>query len=99
MQIDISTRHGHLSEVTQEKIRDKVSKVTRFFDRLTRIEVVVDLGKADEPNMELKVMAEHAHEFVATHQSTDMFGSLDQVIHKVEQQIKKHKDHKERHHG
>ncbi|MGL4942292.1 MAG: ribosome hibernation-promoting factor, HPF/YfiA family [Thermoguttaceae bacterium] len=92
MQIAISARHGHLSEVTQEKIREKVSKVTRFFDRLTGIEVIVDLSKPEEPNMELKVTAEHSHEFVAAHQSADMFGSLDQAIHKVEHQIKKHKE-------
>lgn len=97
MQIDISTRHGHISEETQEKIREKVSKVTRFFDRLISLEVIIDLAKADMPQMELKIVAEHKHEFVASHQSNDMFGSLDQVIHKVEQQIKKHKEQVQSH--
>ena len=35
MQINISTRHGQLSAATQDKIREKASKLTRFHERLT----------------------------------------------------------------
>ena len=92
MQINISTRHGEISDATKEKFTQKVEKLRRFFDRLTSIDITVDLDKADEPNIEVTVQSEKRNDFVASYQSNDMFGSLDQVIAKLEQQIKKHKE-------
>ena len=43
MQINISARHGHLSDATRGKITAKVEKLARLFERLTAIEVTVDL--------------------------------------------------------
>ena len=92
MQINISTRHGDISDATKEKITQKVEKVQRFFERLSSIDVTVDLSKADEPKIEVVVRPEKRDNFVASYQSGDMFGALDQVISKLEQQIKKHKE-------
>ena len=92
MQINISTRHGEISDATKEKIAQKVEKLQRFFDRLTSIDVTVDLDKADEPKIEVAVQSEKRHNFVADYQSGDLFGSVDQVVAKLEQQIKKHKE-------
>ena len=91
MQIEISTRHGNISEQTQDLIRSKVDKLNRIFERLTSIQVTVNLEKADEPVIDLKVSAEHKHDFTASYSSGDLFGSVDQVIHKVEQQLRKYK--------
>ena len=92
MQVNISTRHGDISDTTKEKIIQKVEKIQRFFERLTSVDVTVDLDKADEPNIEIIVRSEKRDEFVASYRSNDMFGSLDQVMSKLEQQIKKHKE-------
>jgi putative sigma-54 modulation protein len=48
--------------------------------------------------VEAKVSAEHKHDFVATHQSEDMMGSIDQVLHKLEQQLRKYKKRIQDHH-
>lgn len=92
MQIKVSTRHGSIGEATEAKIITKVEKLGRYFDRLTQIEVTVDLERPDEPCIDLNVSAEHKHDFVANYRSGDLFGCVDQVIHKVEQQIKKYKE-------
>jgi ribosomal subunit interface protein len=92
VQINVSTRHGEISEATEAKIIAKVEKLGRIFERLTQISVVVDLKKADEPLIDINVSAEHKHDFVASYQSTDLWGCLDQVIHKLEPQIKKYKE-------
>ncbi len=92
MQVQISTRHGELSAATQEKITKKVEKLQRFFERLTSIVVTVDLTKADEPVIDVVVSAEHKNDFVARDSSKDLFGSLDTIIAKLEQQIKKYKE-------
>ncbi len=98
MQIKISTRHGSISEPTQELIRSKVSKLTTIFERLTSIDVTVDLEKADVPKIDLQVSAEHKHSFNASYSSEDLFGCVDQVVHKIEQQLRKHKEKIQNHH-
>ena len=92
MQIRISTRHGNVSDATQEKITAKVEKLNRFFERLTEITVTVDLEHRDTPGVDLRVSAEHKHDFVATAQSEELMAALDTAIHKVEQQLRKYKE-------
>ena len=92
MQIQVTTRHGHLSEASQEKISAKAEKLTRIFERLTAIDVIVDLTDEATPRVDLKVSAEHKHDFVATEESTNVMAALDGVIHKLEQQLRKYKE-------
>ena len=91
MQINISTRHGHLSDVTQAKISDKVEKLQRIFDRLTAIEVTVDLEHEESPVVDLRVSAEHKHDFVATATGGQLLGAVDGALHKLEKQLRKYK--------
>lgn len=92
MQIQVSTRHGQLSEASQTKIAGKAEKLLRIFDRLTAIEIVVDLKDETNPRVDIKVAAEHKHDFVAHDQSESLMGSVDEAVHKVEQQLRKYKD-------
>jgi putative sigma-54 modulation protein len=92
VQVSISTRHGHLSEPTQEKIRAKAEKLGRFFDRLMSIEVIVDLKDAQKPTVDVNVSAEHKHDFVAHEQSENLLAALDACVQKIEQQLRKYKE-------
>lgn len=98
MRINISTRHGHLKDSTQEKIVAKLERLPRLFERLTEIELTVDLDHRDSPSVDLRVNAEHKHDFVATESSEDLMASVDGVIHKVEQQLRKYKQKVQDHH-
>ena len=92
MQINVSTRHGSISDATEAKVIAKVEKLGRYFERLTQISIVIDLKKADEPLVDINVSAEHKHDFVASYQSSDLWGCIDQAMHKLEIQLKKYKE-------
>lgn len=92
MQVRVSTRHGHLSEASQAKITAKAEKLLRIFDRLTEIEVVVDLSNEQSPEVEVLVSAEHKHDFVGSDTSSELMAAVDAAVHKVEQQLRKYKD-------
>lgn len=92
MQINISARHGHLSDATRAKISAKVERLARLFERLTAIEVTVDLEHAELPVVDIKVSAEHKHDFVADERADGLMAALDATIHKVEQQLRKYKE-------
>ncbi len=92
MQIAISTRHGRLSDASQERITAKGEKLLKIFDRLTAIEFIIDLTDSTAPRVDLKVSAEHKHDFVAHHESDNLMGSVDAVVHRLEQQLRKYKE-------
>lgn len=92
MLVTISARHGHLSSATQDKIREKLAKLPRLHERLSSIQVTVDLEKAEHVGLEVRVKAEHAEEFVAHVTADELGAALDGVIHKLEMQLRKHKE-------
>ena len=91
MQVKISARHGHISEATQQYIREKTEKLLHYFQRLMMIEVMVDLNE-DLNTVEVLVSAEHKHDFVAVEKNKDLLAAVDLVVHKLEQQIRKYKE-------
>jgi putative sigma-54 modulation protein len=100
VQIEISTRHGHVSEQTQAKITTKLEKLTRFFDRISAIEVTIDLEHREAPSVDLRVSAKHKHDFLATDQSENLMAAIDNVVEKMEQQLRKYKQKvQDRHRG
>jgi putative sigma-54 modulation protein len=91
VQIKISVRHGHLNDNTQQVIRDKAEKLLHFFERLTMIEVTVDLKK-DQKWVEFLVQAEHKHDFVAHDSHADLLAAVDLVLDKLEGQLRRYKE-------
>ncbi len=92
MQVNISARHGELKPHDQEKVREKVEKVRRLFDRVSAIVVTVDFQHKTSPEVEINVSAEHAPDFVATASATTVLSALDAAIQKIESQLRKHKE-------
>jgi putative sigma-54 modulation protein len=92
VQIKISARHGHLNEATQDFIRDKAEKLLHFFQRLTMIEVTVDLKEEQKKVVEFKVSAEHKHDFVARESNHDLLAAVDLVLDKLEGQLRRYKE-------
>jgi putative sigma-54 modulation protein len=92
VQLEISTRHGHLSEATQAKLRAKAEKLARFFDRLTSIEVVVDLEHPQQTGVEVLVSAEHRHDFVAQETAESLAPAMDAAVQKIEEQLRRYKE-------
>lgn len=83
MQVTASARHGHLSADRHAAVREKAEKLLPFFDRLTLIEVTVDLRTDGDTMVEVIVPAAHAHKFVGhaagLNLMTALGGALDRV--------------------
>lgn len=91
MQIKIAARHGQLNEAAQQLIREKAEKLLHFFDRLTMIEVTVDL-KDELKVAEFLVQAEHKHDFVARESNGEMQVAVDRALEKVQHQLQRYKE-------
>jgi putative sigma-54 modulation protein len=97
VQITISARHGHLSPGTQEKITEKVETVRKFLDRITAIQVTVDLEHRESPSVELCISAEHHDEFVAIDKADNVMAAVDSVVDKMESQLRRFKERLKEH--
>ena len=92
MQITVVTRHGTLSDATRDRVAAKAEKLQKYFERLSSIEIVIDLKVPDNPRVDIKVSAEHKHDFLAHEQAGDLWPSVDAAIQKLEQQLRKYKE-------
>lgn len=94
MQVKIAARHGHLKEDAQILIREKAERLLHFFERLTMIEVVVDMKKShdDQCLAEVKVQAEHKHDFVAHESGPEVMAAVDRAISTIEAQLRRYKE-------
>jgi putative sigma-54 modulation protein len=89
--VKLSVRHGHLSEETQRLIREKAEKLVHFFERLTLIEVTVDLQQKETKHVEFVVQAEHKHDFVARESQPEVLAAVDLALAKLEGQLRRYK--------
>ena len=91
MRISVSTRHGQLAQETQEKISQKLEKLGRFHDKISSAEVKIDLKEGKEPSVEVRVAVDRTSDFVSRTSGTNLIGAGDGAVHKMEEQLKKHK--------
>ena len=92
MQIKIAARHGHLSEPHQAQIREKAEKLLHYFDRITLIEVTIDVADKILKDVEIKVDAEHKHDFIARESHEELLTAVDLTIDKIKHQIHRYKE-------
>jgi putative sigma-54 modulation protein len=91
VQIKVAARHGHLNEEHQAQLAEKANVLLHYFERLTFIEVIVDLG-GSKKKVEILADAEHKHDFVAHAESEDLMSAMVAAKDKIKQQIKHYKE-------
>jgi putative sigma-54 modulation protein len=92
VQIKISVRHGHLNDTHQQAIRAKADRLLHFFNRLTMIEVTVDLKNEERKEVEFLARSEHKHEFVAREGHAELMAAMDLALDKIVHQINRYKE-------
>ena len=92
MLIGISARHGHIGHRTHERIQGKIGKLLRFYNRLTSIEVTIDLGHRESPEVEIRATLERHDDFVATYTAPSIVAAVAGAERRIEQQLRRYKD-------
>ncbi|MFH1746639.1 MAG: ribosome-associated translation inhibitor RaiA [Planctomycetota bacterium] len=91
MQVTISGRHMGVSDTLKQYCEDKAWKLTRFYDRIQAIDMVLD-GKNGIHNVEIIVHTDRSDPFVATEEQEDVFAAVDLLLDKIERQLTRHKE-------
>lgn len=98
MNISINARHMDITDAIRGYAQEKVQKLQRYYDRIMSVEVIIDID-GGTPVVEIVVAATHNNTFVGHHRGEDMYGCIDNAIHKVEEQLRRHKDRLREHKG
>ena len=94
MNVTISTRHGSVSEQTQAHLESKVEKLSRNFDTVTGIDILIDLANREKPNLSVTVKQKSGADALATIENTELLTAMDSALDKLEQQLRKAKEKK-----
>ena len=91
MQVRVSGRHMAVSDGVSAYCNEKAARLTRFFDRIQSIEVILD-GKDGSHTAEVIVHSEHTNPFVGHETHADLYAAIDLALDKVEEQVRRHKE-------
>jgi putative sigma-54 modulation protein len=98
VQISITERHVATDEQVKEYAREKAGKLTRYYDRITAIDIILD-GAQGQESVEMIVHAAGSDRMVGHETSGDFFAGIDLVVDRLERQLTRHKEkHRNRKH-
>ena len=93
MVVTVSARHMDVTPALKSFAEEKVTKLTKYYDRIQEIEVIFDAHK-DGARVEVIVNAEHNDVFLAHAEDGDAYAGVDACCEKLERQLS---DHKKKH--
>lgn len=89
--IEVSSRHGQVSDGMRDYAIRKVTKLSRFHDRLSSVQVVLE-DPNGEREIEILAHVDSGRLLVAREQAGSFRASIDQLVDKMERQLKKDKE-------
>jgi len=91
VQISITGRHVGVSDDVKDYANDKLSKLSRFFDRIQAIDVVLD-HDAGNFSVEIIVRVDRSDPFIAHESGPDVLALIDTLTDKLGRQLRRHKE-------
>jgi putative sigma-54 modulation protein len=89
--IEFKGRHDHITERMQAHAAKKLARLSRYSDRLVRIEVVADHAHKN-PEVELIAHRRRGSPLVAKERGTSFSSTIDLLVDKLEAQLRKQKE-------
>lgn len=90
MKLQITTRHFELTPEMRTSAEERVGKLKRYFEHIIDVSLILSAEKHRQ-TAEVTLRT-NSHDLVGTAESSDMKGSIDQAVEKIEVQLRKHKD-------
>ena len=91
MRISVTARHMDISEAVKDYAAEKVEKLPKLFDKVVSADVVLDAADNGH-SAELILHQDRGPRIVAESKHADMYAAIDDVIDRMEHQLRKKKD-------
>ncbi len=101
MNLTISGHHLEVTAALREYVRTKLERVTRHFDQVVDVAVLLSVEKL--PEKELRQKAEvtlrvKGRDIFVEQTAQDLYAAIDQLMDKLDRQVVRHKDRLQDHH-
>ena len=91
MQINVSGHHVEITEAMQAHVEEKMGKISRHFDNVTKAQVTLTVENDERHRAEATIHVSGA-DMNASADSDDMYAAIDAMIDKLDRQVLKHKE-------
>lgn len=91
MNITVKSPHMDVTDSMRQFVEGKTARLSKFYDGIQSVDVVLNM-EADKAVVEIVVTAKRRNTFVASHRDDDLYACVDQCLHKVTEQLRRHKD-------
>ena len=91
MNIRITGRTEEVTPGMKERAAEKVGKLSRFYDRITWVDVVLD-SERERKMVEMSAGLNRGQTIVGKAESDDMYAAIDLAIDKLSRQLRRHKE-------
>ena len=101
MNLTISGHHLDVTPALREYVLTKLERVTRHFDQVVDVTVLLMVEKLKEKERRQKAevtLHVKGRDIFVEHASEDMYASIDQMMDKLDRQVVRHKDRLQNHH-
>jgi putative sigma-54 modulation protein len=101
LRFTITGKHVDVTQALRKHAEEKTSKLPRYYDRITQVEVIIDGSQGSSTAVEIIARGEHSNVFVVTERGEDAYRCVDLAVHKLERQLrrKKTKERDKKHKG
>ncbi|MFH1777854.1 MAG: ribosome-associated translation inhibitor RaiA [Candidatus Omnitrophota bacterium] len=90
MQLTITARHFDVTDAINKHIREKIQKLDKYALKILQAHVILDIQKYRHI-AEITISAKKL-KLTATSNAGDMYSAIDQMIHNLLKQLRRHKD-------
>lgn len=95
MQINLSGHHVDVTDSLKDFVHDKFERLERHFDEINNVHVVLTVEKLRQI-AEAKMFV-NGGEIYANSEDNDMYAAIDSLVDKLDRQVIKHKEKRQRH--
>ena len=101
MLFNITGKHIDITEAIKNHAQQKTAKMTKFYNSVNQVEVIIDGSHGGQNSVEIIARAEHSKVFIASESGDDIYKCIDLAAHKLERQLrrKKTKERNNKHTG
>ncbi|HET9820895.1 MAG TPA: ribosome-associated translation inhibitor RaiA [Burkholderiaceae bacterium] len=101
MNLKISGHHLEVTPALREYVITKLDRVTRHFDQVVDINVLLTVEKQKEKERRQRAEVNlhvKGRDIYVEHSSEDLYAAIDQLVDKLDRQVCRHKDRVQEHH-
>jgi putative sigma-54 modulation protein len=101
MNLTISGHHLEVTPALREYVVNKLDRVTRHFDQVVDITVLLTVEKQKEKERRQKAEVNlhvKGRDIHVEHANEDLYAAIDQLVDKLDRQVCRHKDRVQDHH-